>query len=65
MATNAVFAILPIVWKWKYGRDTTFLAKTAYPLMRSVADFSTTTSEPHERPIRGVRIGPRGGQLVR
>ncbi len=39
MATNAVFAILPIVWKWKYGRDTQFLAKTAYPLMRSVADF--------------------------
>ena len=39
MATNAVFAILPIVWKWKYGRDPVFLAKTAYPLMRSVADF--------------------------
>lgn len=39
MATNAVFAILPIVWKWKYGRDTAFLADTAYPLMRSVADF--------------------------
>jgi len=39
MATNAVFAILPIVWKWKYGRDAAFLADTAYPLMRSVADF--------------------------
>jgi len=39
MTTNAVFAILPIVWKWKYGRDTAFLAQTAYPLMRSVADF--------------------------
>ena len=39
MATNAVFAILPVVWKWKYGRDVTFLADTAYPLMRSVADF--------------------------
>jgi hypothetical protein len=39
MATNAVFAILPIVWKWKYGRDTAFLRKTAYPLMRTVADF--------------------------
>jgi len=39
MATNAVFAILPIVWKWKYGRDTGFLRTTAYPLMREVADF--------------------------
>ena len=39
MATNAVFAILPIVWKWKYGRDPQFLAHKAYPLMRSVADF--------------------------
>jgi hypothetical protein len=39
MATNAVFAILPIVWKWKYGRDVAFLAETAYPLMRAVADF--------------------------
>lgn len=39
MATNAVFAILPIVWKWKYGRDTEFLRTTAYPLMREVADF--------------------------
>lgn len=39
MATNAVFAILPIVWKWKYGRDTRFLADKAYPLMRLVADF--------------------------
>lgn len=39
MATNAVFAILPIVWKWKYGRDTRFLEDTAYPLMRNVADF--------------------------
>ncbi len=39
MATNAVFGILPIVWKWKYGQDTAFLAGTAYPLMRMVADF--------------------------
>ncbi len=39
MATNAVFAILPILWKWKYGRDTGFLRTTAYPLMREVADF--------------------------
>ena len=39
MATNAVFAILPIVWKWKYGQDPEFLAHTAYPLMRQVADF--------------------------
>lgn len=39
MATNAVFAILPIVWKWKYGRDSAFLRTTAYPLMREVADF--------------------------
>jgi len=39
MATNAVFGILPIVWKWKYGQDTAFLADTAYPLMRAVADF--------------------------
>lgn len=39
MATNAVFAIVPIVWKWKYGRDIPFLKETAYPLMRTVADF--------------------------
>lgn len=39
MATNAVFALLPVVWKWKYGGDTTFLANTAYPLMRAVTDF--------------------------
>ncbi len=39
MATNAVFAILPMVWKWKYGRDTEFLRTMAYPLMREVADF--------------------------
>ena len=39
MPTNAVFGILPIVWKWKYGQDTTFLAETCYPLMREVADF--------------------------
>jgi hypothetical protein len=39
MATNAVFGILPIVWKWKYGQDRDFLATTCYPLMRSVADF--------------------------
>lgn len=39
MPTNAVFGILPIVWKWKYGRDTGFLADTCYPLMREVADF--------------------------
>lgn len=39
MTTNAVFGILPIVWKWKYGRDATFLAETAYPLMRAVVDF--------------------------
>lgn len=39
MPTNAVFGILPIVWKWKYGQDTTFLADTCYPLMLEVADF--------------------------
>ncbi|MFM7101507.1 MAG: glycosyl hydrolase family 95 catalytic domain-containing protein, partial [Verrucomicrobiota bacterium] len=39
MATNAVFGILPIVWKWKYGRDRDFLAGTCYPLLRAVADF--------------------------
>lgn len=39
MPTNAVFGILPIVWKWKYGKDTDFLAQTCYPLMREVADF--------------------------
>ena len=39
MATNAVFGIVPIVWKWKYGQDRNFLAKTCYPLMRAVADF--------------------------
>ncbi len=39
MTTNAVFAILPVVWKWKYGGDTNYLANTAYPLMREVADF--------------------------
>lgn len=39
MPTNAVFGILPIVWKWKYGQDQAFLANTCYPLMRAVADF--------------------------
>ena len=39
MATNAVFGILPIVWKWKYGQDPTFLANTCYPLLRAVTDF--------------------------
>lgn len=39
MATNAVFGILPIVWKWKYGQDPVFLAETCYPLMLAVADF--------------------------
>ena len=39
MTTNAVFGILPIVWKWKYGQDRAFLADTCYPLMREVADF--------------------------
>jgi hypothetical protein len=39
MATNAIFGILPIVWKWKYGQDRAFLADTCYPLMREVADF--------------------------
>ena len=39
MATNAVFGILPIVWKWKYGQDRDFLATTCYPLMRAVANF--------------------------
>lgn len=39
MATNAIFAIVPMVWKWKYGRDRDYLARTAYPLMRQVADF--------------------------
>ncbi len=39
MATNAVFGILPVVWKWKYGQDKGFLASTCYPLLRAVADF--------------------------
>jgi hypothetical protein len=39
MPTNAVFGILPIVWKWKYGQDRAFLASTCYPLMLAVADF--------------------------
>ncbi len=39
MPSNAVFGILPIVWKWKYGRDRAFLASTCYPLMLAVADF--------------------------
>ena len=39
MPTNAVFGILPIVWKWKYGQDDAFLAETCYPLMLEVADF--------------------------
>ena len=39
MPTNAVFGIVPIVWKWKYGQDVTFLADTCYPLMLAVADF--------------------------
>lgn len=39
MPSNAVFGILPIVWKWKYGQDRQFLADTCYPLMRDVADF--------------------------
>lgn len=39
MPTNAVFGILPVVWKWKYGQDKAFLANTCYPLMLAVADF--------------------------
>lgn len=39
MPTNAVFGILPAVWKWKYGQDREYLAKTCYPMMRDVADF--------------------------
>lgn len=39
MPTNAIFGILPIVWKWKYGQDSMFLADTCYPLMLEVADF--------------------------
>jgi hypothetical protein len=39
MPTNAVFGILPIVWKWKYGRDSVFLADTCYPMMLEVANF--------------------------
>ena len=39
MPTNAIFGILPIVWKWKYGQDSAFLADTCYPLMLAVADF--------------------------
>jgi alpha-L-fucosidase 2 len=39
MPTNAIFGILPIVWKWKYGQDRAFLANTCYPLMLAVADF--------------------------
>jgi len=39
MATNAVFGVLPIVWKWKYGQDREFLEKVCYPLLLAVADF--------------------------
>ena len=39
MATNAVFAILPLVWKWRYGQDRAFLAGTCYPLILEVANF--------------------------
>jgi hypothetical protein len=39
MPTNAIFGLLPIVWKWKYGQDKAFLAETCYPLMRDVIDF--------------------------
>ncbi|MBL9170304.1 MAG: immunoglobulin domain-containing protein [Verrucomicrobiales bacterium] len=39
MATNAVFGILPLVWKWKYGQDRSFLSETCYPLMQEVTDF--------------------------
>lgn len=39
MPTNAIFGILPLVWKWKYGQDSKFLNETCYPLMLEVADF--------------------------
>ncbi|MEZ5324562.1 MAG: hypothetical protein R3F19_05825 [Verrucomicrobiales bacterium] len=39
MPTNAIFGILPLVWKWKYGQDAEYLNDTCYPLMRDVADF--------------------------
>jgi hypothetical protein len=39
MPTNAIFGILPLVWKWKYGQDAEYLNDTCYPLMREVADF--------------------------
>ena len=39
MASNAIFGILPAVWKWKYGQDRTYLEQTCYPLMLAVADF--------------------------
>ncbi|MGI9456212.1 MAG: glycosyl hydrolase family 95 catalytic domain-containing protein, partial [Aeoliella sp.] len=39
MPTNAIFGILPAVWKWKYGRDSRYLAETCYPQMLEVVDF--------------------------
>ena len=39
MPTNAIFGILPLVWKWKYGQDAAYLNDTCYPLMLEVADF--------------------------
>ncbi len=39
MPTNAIFGLLPFVWKWKYSQDEVFLAETCYPLMRDVIDF--------------------------
>jgi hypothetical protein len=39
MPTNAIFGILPLVWKWKYGQDAAYLNDTCYPQMRAVADF--------------------------
>jgi len=39
MPTNAIFGILPAVWKWKYGQDSAYLADICYPLMLQVANF--------------------------
>lgn len=39
MPTNAIFGILPIVWKWKYTQDSVFLSDVCYPLMLQVVDF--------------------------
>ena len=59
MPTNAIFGILPIVWKWKYGQDSGFLADTCYPLMLAVADFFDDYIGKSERRMKSVAVGGR------